>query len=361
MYREPQGLDWCVKGAIARNTTSVASGVWGAGKTAVFVDIGLHVAHGVDWRGRKVKRGVVLYVALENAEDVERRVQAWCCRRENDGHPVRDGAFVLVRRACRLFDPSGKPTLDEKKLIEDALRASAECHQPVAMIIIDTLAMSIAPGDDNSAKDASIYTAALKRIADATGANVTTLAHPTKSGEGVRGSGALQANVDTVLEISLDRAKRGVIKAGSKFRIGDPNKVRFGYRLSPVTIGKDEDGDDIDVVLAVEDDARASQSPVVSDDTPIGDTVEDKLVATRRAVELCVMEIAATTGDKPSEIGVAVGQVLARLNLDRKGAGLTVLKERTMVTRLLSKLVEAGEIVKSGDNRRTEYRLSGVA
>jgi hypothetical protein len=72
-------------------------------------------------------------------------------------------------------------------------------------------------------------------------------------GEGVRGSGALQANVDTVIEVSRDASGRGTIKAGSKFRIGNPSKVKLGYPLKSQVIGRDDDGDDIDVVLAVED------------------------------------------------------------------------------------------------------------
>jgi RecA-family ATPase len=190
-------LDWCIKLFVARGTTSVATGMWGAGKTAVFSDIGLHVGHGFEWRGRKVTKGVVIYVALENSEDVERRVAAWCDLMERAGRDLSGGAFVVHRGPCRLFDPSGKPTRDEKDLIEIANTAAAHYGLPVAMIVIDTLAQSIMPGNDNDAKDAGIYTAAMQRIVAATGANVTALAHPTKSGEGVRGSGALQANVDT--------------------------------------------------------------------------------------------------------------------------------------------------------------------
>lgn len=355
-------LDWCIKQVVARGTTSVASGKWGAGKTAVFSDLGLHIGHGIEWRGRKVAKGVVVYVALENSDDVERRVSAWCSYMRDKGHDLSKGAFVVHRGPCCLFDPSGKPTADERKLINDSLEASAHYDMPVAMIVIDTLAMSIAPGDDNLAKDAGIYTAAMQRIASATGANVTALAHPPKSGDSVRGSGALQANVDTVLEVSRDKAGRGTIKAGSKFRIGNPAKVNFGYRLEPRVIGKDEDGENIDVVLAVEATARPEFAVEESAEDEAAMTARDepadKLEHALRAVEYCVKEIAVATGDKPSEIGVPAGQVFARLNVDRKNAGLPVLKDRTMATRLLGKLVEAGELVKSGDNRRTEYRLA---
>jgi hypothetical protein len=50
--------------------------------------------------------------------------------------------------------------------------------------------------------------------------------------------------------------------------------------------------------------------------------------------------------------------VFAQLNKDRKAAGLPELKDRTIAPRLLSKLVEAGKLVKAGENKRlTEYRL----
>ncbi len=355
-------LDWAVKFFVARGTTSVATGMWGAGKTAVFSDIGLHIGHGFDWRGRKVKQGVVIYVALENSDDVERRVATWCDVMEKGGRDLSGGAFVVHRGPCRLYDPSGKPTQDERELIKLAKYAADHYGLPVAMIVIDTLAQSIMPGNDNDAKDAGIYTASMQRIAAATGANVTALAHPTKAGEGVRGSGALQANVDTVIELSRDKASGvGKISAGSKFRIGDPAKVNFYYRLKSHSIGVDEDGDDISVVLAEDrptadiavDDLDEDALPVPPDEP------SDKLAATLRVFRERVESIAGETGDKVEEIGLTSKDVLAALNVDRRRSGLAELKERTAVPRLLARLVEAGEIVKSGDNRLTEYRLAG--
>lgn len=355
-------LDWRIKYFVARGTTSVATGMWGTGKTAVFSDIGLHVGHGFEWRGRKVAKGVVIYVALENSDDVERRVATWCDIMERAGRDLTGGAFVVHRGPCRLFDPSGKPTRDEKKLIEIANTAASHYGLPVAMIVIDTLAQSIMPGNDNDAKDAGIYTAAMQRIVAATGANVTALAHPTKDGKvGVRGSGALQANVDTVIEISKDAAGRGTIKAGSKFRIGNPSKVNFGYRLKSHVVGKDDDGDYIDVVLAVEGQTGPNLAVVDDGDddatlTP-PDTPADRLAATLKVFKECVEHLSNATGKPISEISVMAKDIFAGLNRDRRGCGLTEIKDRTALSRLLGRLVERSEIVRSGDNRRTEYRL----
>ena len=53
-----------------------------------------------------------------------------------------------------------------------------------------------------------------------------------------RGDSALQGNVDTIIDVARDDGGRGTIKAGSKFRIGNPAKVNFGYRLKAFEIGK---------------------------------------------------------------------------------------------------------------------------
>lgn len=357
-----RALDWCVKFFVARGTTSVATGMWGAGKTAVFSDIGLHVGHGFEWRGRKVSKGVVVYVALENPEDVDRRVTTWCEIMEKSGRDLSGGAFLVYRGPCCLFDPSGKATQDEKDLITVAKMAEDHYGLPVAMIIIDTLAMSIMPGNDNDARDAGIFTAAMQRIVAATGANVTALAHPTKNGQGVRGSGALQANVDTVIEVVRDAVSGiGSVQTGSKFRIGDPAKVKFKYKLKSHTVGLDEDGEDVVVVLAEDVLVPTFSVHETQDDEEVPsptDTPADKLTATLRVFRERAEAIAADTGEKPKQIGLSKKMVLDALNVDRKRRGHGEIKDPTVVTRLLGRLVDAGEIVKSGDNRGTEYRVA---
>lgn len=316
---ETRHLDWCVKFFIARGTTSIVSGLWGAGKTAVFSDIALHVAHGIPYRDRKVKKGVVVYVALENPEDVERRVRAWCETLDRAGHDVSNGAFVIHRGPCGLYRADGKPTVDEKELIKIAKEAGVHYGLPVAMIVIDTLSQSISPGNDR--EHGGIFVGAMQRISVLTGANVTSLHHPTKAGEAVRGDGQLQGNVDTVIDVSRDRKTgRGTIEAGSKFRIGDPSKVRFGYRLKAVEIGRDEDGDIIDVVLATEDhDPSFAVADGEDDDVPplkVPDGREDRVymlldVARDEARK------AAAEGEPLSSVALSAGTLRTALNAAR--------------------------------------------
>jgi hypothetical protein len=359
---EPRFIEWAIKHFLARGTTSIVSGKWGTGKTAVYTDIALHIAHGLPYRDRKVTKGVVIYVALENAEDVERRIRAWCDEMAKQGHNVSNGAFVIHRGPCSLYDPRAEATPDEKALIKIAHDASEHYGLPVSMIVIDTLSQSITPGSDR--EDGSIFTGAMQRIVNATGANVSTLHHPTKAGEAVRGDSALQGNVDTVIDVAREGNGRGTIKAGSKFRIGDPAKVNFTYRLKPFEIGKDEDDDAITVVLAVEADVGVAMGAVEDADgddsalTPT-DTPADKLAATLRVFKERVESLSTATGEPIDKIGVTKKDIFAELNKDRRASGLPELKDPTIVSRLLGRLVEDGAVVKSGDNRRTEYRLSG--
>jgi hypothetical protein len=87
-------------------------------------------------------------------------------------------------------------------------------------------------------------------------------------------------------------------------------------------------------------------------------TPADKLAATLRVFNERVESIAAETGEAVEKIGVMKKEIFSALNKDRQVSGLPELKDSTIVSRLLGRLAEDGEIVKSGDNRRTEYRIA---
>ena len=253
---EIEPVIWVVKGAIARNTTSMLVALWGHGKTAVAIDLACHIAAGIEWTGRKVVKGVVVYVGLENAADIKRRIKTWCRRMEDDGANLADMALVVYHAKLGLFGGTNTATQDEKDLIAIAKDASEKYRLPVAAIFIDTLSKSIRPGKEDN-DDGAIYVQALQRISDQTGANVTVLAHPSKGGvasSGVRGGGVFEADVDTVLEIvKNDKQKSSfILRADAdKFRIGDPGKVNHRFTMLGIVVGRDEDGEDVSVVQAI--------------------------------------------------------------------------------------------------------------
>jgi hypothetical protein len=363
LLAEPETYtQWVVKHFIAFNTTIIAAGQWGSGKTAVYLDIALHIAHGLPWRSRKVSKGIVVYAALENPRDVQSRVRAWCKRKRND---VRfEDSFVLYRGNCSLFDPQNKPTKDEKRIIKLANDTAKKLGLPVAMIVIDTVSQAILPGSDR--EHGGLFVRSMQRIADATGASVTALHHPTKQGDEVRGDGAFQGNTDGVVLLSRDKKTNlGTIKASAqKFRVGDPRKVAFGYKLEPVIVGKDEDGEDIGVVVAVETADVSWHVDEEADDgqnvPPPPDTPSDRPAAILGVIRERVEMIAANTGETVDTIALQAGDVLKRWNDHRKRCGLPEITDPAVCSRLLGRLVEAGELVRVGENKRsTTYRLAG--
>jgi hypothetical protein len=106
----------------------------------------------------------------------------------------------------------------------------------------------------------------------------------------------------------------------------------------------------VEAMGAVEDDGDGTTL------TPT-DTPADKLAATLRVFKERVEGIAANTGEPAGKIGVTKKEIFTALNIDRRTSGLPELKDPTIVSRLLGRLADDGALVKSGDNRRTEYRL----
>jgi hypothetical protein len=360
LLAEPETYtQWVVKHFIAFNTTIIAAGLWGSGKTAVYLDIALHIAHGLPWRGRKVEKGVVLYLALENPHDVQSRIRAWC--RRNDGVRFEE-SFVLYRGNCSLFDAQNKSTKDERRIIKLANSTAERLNVPVAMIVIDTVSQAILPGSDR--EHGSLFVKSMQRIADATGANVTALHHPTKAGDQVRGDGAFQGNTDGVVLLSRDvRTGLGTIQASpQKFRVGDPRKAKFGYRLEPVSVGEDADGEDREIIVAVEAATPSSwdvEEPNDAQDVPPPpDTPSERHSAILRVIRERVDAIASNTDDRSDEIELPARDVMMLWNVDRKRSGLSEISDPAICSRLLAKLVDSESLVRVGTNRRSAaYKL----
>ena len=63
----------------------------GTAKACLLCDMGLHIAAGKDWYGRKVKQGLVVFFAAERKPLTERRVDAWTKHYGLSGFP-----FVVI-------------------------------------------------------------------------------------------------------------------------------------------------------------------------------------------------------------------------------------------------------------------------
>lgn len=234
---------WIIKGVLPQAEVGILYGQSGSGKTFFVLDMAACVARGEPWRGRKVSSCRVVYVAAEAREGIKKRMDAY------DQHISPDGVRPdIIASAPNLL------STDTKQLIEAIGSAG--------LIILDTMAASHS-GDENSAKDMGLFLAACKDISVATGAMVLAVHHTGKEdSKGMRGSSALFAGADFVMEIFKnkvgDRFEHGAMLSKSR---DDVTGTSFGFELKRVTVGVDDEGDDVTTCVIEPVQKEVSKTP----------------------------------------------------------------------------------------------------
>ncbi|MBM2293459.1 AAA family ATPase [Sulfitobacter pseudonitzschiae] len=217
--------NYMVKGWLDRNCLSMLYGPSNAGKTFVALDIAMHIAADMPWRGLRVNGGPVLYIAAEGGAGIRNRLAA--IRHE---HPdMASAPFTLLPVGLDLHAQG------------DAL-AVCEIMPDVApaLVVIDTLARSMGAGDENTAKDAAMFVRNCDLIREATGAHVMVIHHTGKDEDrGARGSSALRAAVDNEIQITSEWEI-----LSRKQRDQEP-PAPLHFKLRSVVLGMDEDGEPV--------------------------------------------------------------------------------------------------------------------
>jgi hypothetical protein len=230
---EAKPKPWLIKNVIARGEASSWIASPGKGKSALLTDIAIHLAGGKDWRGYRTKSACgVLYLALERADLIKRRLFAHRLRDELPDLPIAVGGHIidLMSRNC-------------VGIILAAIK-QAEQHfgGEVGLVIIDTYPKGIAAGggDENQAKDQNIVLANLRRILDQANIHIAGIGHTGKDeSRGERGSNARLADVDVFVQVAGDTVKTATVKKAND----QPEGTLTSFRLEPIDFGTDEDGD----------------------------------------------------------------------------------------------------------------------
>jgi hypothetical protein len=214
---------WIIKGVLPQAEVGILYGQSGSGKTFFVLDLAATVARGAQWRGRKVSECRVVYVAAEAREGIKKRMDAY------DQHITSDG-----KRPDVIASAPNLLSTDTKQLIEAIGSAG--------LIILDTMAASHS-GDENSAKDMGLFLAACKDLSLATGAMVLAVHHTGKEeSKGMRGSSALFAGADFVMEVFKNDKEHGAMLSKSR---DDVTGTSFSFVLRRVVVGHDDEGDEV--------------------------------------------------------------------------------------------------------------------
>jgi hypothetical protein len=222
--RESKGAGYVVKGLLLRGSYAEVFGAPGEGKTFVGLDAGYHVAAGTPWMDRKVHAGPVAYLAYEGTGGLVKRAKAL---RQHYGDA--DVPLYIVSANFNLREKTGRQELGA---------VLAELPAKPVLIVIDTFARALMGGDENSAQDVGAFNTAIAALIESTGACVLLVHHSGKDkSKGARGSSALFGAIDTEIQVDDSRI---IARKQRDLELTPP----IGFKLVPVVVGVDEDGDE---------------------------------------------------------------------------------------------------------------------
>jgi len=218
--------EWLITGLLGHGELSVVYGHPGSGKSVFAEDAALRIAAGWDVHGRPVRRGAVLYVALERYGLVKRRAIAFRIK-----HGLTDLPFAIMGGVFDLRDS----TLAQA-IVAVAKEVEAVTGELIVLIVIDTLSRALAGGDENSPKDMGAIVKSAAIIGQGTGAHVCFIHHMPKESESMRGHGALLGAADTTILVS----KGASVRTAEVIKANDSQEgEQLAFTLESVQVGTD--------------------------------------------------------------------------------------------------------------------------
>lgn len=219
---------WIIKNILPQAGLAMLYGESGAGKTFFIIDLVMSITRGTPWRGHKVKQGTVVYIAAEGVGGFRKRLRAY----------AKHYGIDLARLPLGIIADAPNLLKDDYKILSEQIVKWGDTQ----VIVIDTLAQATPGANENAAEDMGLAIDRCKRIHEATGALVILIHHSGKNAErGARGWSGIKAALDTEIEITRGKDGDGVAHI-TKQKDGEGGK-RFPFRLQPVPLDIDEDGE----------------------------------------------------------------------------------------------------------------------
>ncbi len=310
-----ESLPWLIDDVLPQAEFGILFGASGSGKTFFALDMACRIARGQRWRGHDSTRSRVVYLAAEAGEGIKKRM----CAFDLEYGTSEDNPDILA----------GVPDL---MTMEDAAYINQIIGR-AGLIIIDTMAAS-QTGEENSSKDMGLFITHCKAISAQTGAMVLAVHHTGKDDtKGARGSSALYAAADVVLEVY--KTKEGNAVQVVKQKDGETGKA-YGFKLDQIHVGSTPAGKHITSCVVV---------PM--DDVPTkktengGDFETSKLYVTARAYLATLLDM--TEGEP---VNVLLDDFYSTLELSVKGEGKRFRKSDAAKT--VESLERRGKVAREG-------------
>ena len=233
-------MRWMVRGVLPVEGLAALFGASGSGKSFLMLDIAAAVAGGdYDWFGRRVTQAPVTYVCLEGEAGMGKRVKAWSLHHNK---PVPDALRFITQPFDLLSDD-----------VPELAKAVTAGGGAGGLVILDTLNRAAPGADENSSVDMGNLIAAAKELQTLSGGLVLLVHHTGKdTTKGLRGHSSLYAALDGAIEVTATDTRKAWSVAKSKDDVtGDAHP----FKLEIVSVGIDDEGDEITSCVAVPDDS----------------------------------------------------------------------------------------------------------
>lgn len=183
-----------IEGMLIEGGMTVIYGDSNTGKSFLTLDMAAHVSLGLDWFGRRVKQGAVVYLAAESPRSIIDRSRALAEKLD-----AKLDQLFITSCPIDLYDDNG----DSLAVVNTIDQIEKQHGVKVCMVVADTLARVMGAGDENATKDMGVLVKHVDAIRAATGAQFVLIHHTGKdASKGARGSSALRAATDTEIEVS---------------------------------------------------------------------------------------------------------------------------------------------------------------
>jgi AAA domain len=299
VWGQPRGprvrYEYVVKGLIPRRETILIYGMSQSGKSFFTQALGMAVARGVDFCGRRVRQGLVIYCAAEAGIGfADLRMEAY---RVDNGMPLdQELPFVCLTRKFDLFGD-----------VKQAIDLIAECRYwkdyfarlgfELEAVVIDTLNKVTPAMDEIHGKDVGIVLDRLDLIRNELNTGLWLVHHMNAAGTGPRGHTSLYAAFETALRITRsderEKCSDGIVREvrhaiEDKQREGEDGK-RYPFCLRGVRLGRqDDDGDEL--MSAVVEWIGKGMATSKDDSEPQGAALTDQRRVVYRALKRAVEE-----------------------------------------------------------------------
>lgn len=243
LLTKPQYL---INGILPRVGIAVIWGPPKCGKSFWTFDLVMHVALGWEYRGKRVKQGTVVYLALEGGPGFRNRVVAW---RQQNGSLPSGVPFHLIDIPVDLV-------ADRDQIVADIIAQLGE--QKPAIVVIDTLNRALI-GDENKSDDMARFIRAADIIRVTFDCLVIIVHHCGIVGTRPRGHTSLTGADDA--QIAIERSEDGIITATVEHMKDGEASAPMASRLEHVELGINDDGDPITSCVVVPADSILAPNP----------------------------------------------------------------------------------------------------